>query len=222
MCLYLVKFHDSTTCELNCITINNIIIRKSHFHRVVNKSFKFNFVHRISFQLRRYGDLWHLSLCVKLLFTLWNFYNNILGMGTLVLDARLGLYNDPPSAEGVRLIQGVNEAFECIQILLFGFVEKNLLPYLDTPSFKKFCKAMDSTDEVLRMFIDKKMKEIEEMAKQDDLQENQSELGFLDHTLALLLTVITHNLNQDYPEIVRNMSLHKYHMLAYKYKIGHC
>lgn len=143
-------------------------------------------------------------------------------MGTLVLDARLGLYNDPPSAEGVRLIQGVSEAFECIQILLFGFVEKNLLPYLDTPSFKKFCKAMDSTDEVLRMFIDKKMKEIEEMAKQDDLQENQSELGFLDHTLALLLTVITHNLNQDYPEIVRNMSLHKYHMLAYKYKIGHC
>jgi len=94
------------------------------------------------------------------------------------------LYNDPPSAEAVRLIQGVHEAVECMQILIFGFVEKNLLPHLDTPSFKKFCKALDSINEVVRIFVDKKIKELEEMAKRDDLQENQSELGFLDHTLA--------------------------------------
>lgn len=84
----------------------------------------------------------------------------------------------------MRLIQGVHEAVECMQILIFGFVEKNLLPYLDTPSFKKFCKALDSNNEVVRIFVDKKIKELEEMAKRDDLQENQSELGFLDHTLA--------------------------------------
>ena len=120
-------------------------------------------------------------------------------MGTLVLDARIGLYDDPPSEEGVRLIQGVEDVVECMQILIFGFVEKNLLPYVDTPSFNKFCKAVDSNDEVLRIFINKKIKELEDMAKRDDLQENQSEFIRLSwSSLVLLLTAVTLNFNQDY------------------------
>ena len=97
-------------------------------------------------------------------------------MSTLVLDARIGLFNDPPNEEAVRLIHGVQDALDCMQNLVFGFVEKNLLPYVDTPSFKKFRKAVDGNDEILRMFINKKIKELEDMAKRDDLQENQSEL----------------------------------------------
>jgi len=86
------------------------------------------------------------------------------------------LFNDPPNEEAVRLIHGVQEALESMQILVFGFVEKNLFPYVDTPSFKKFCKAVDGNDEIIRMFINRKIKELEVMAKRDDLQENQSEL----------------------------------------------
>ena len=89
------------------------------------------------------------------------------------------MFNDPPNEEAVRFINGVQEALESMQILVFGFVEKNLLPYVDTPSFKKFCKAVDGNDEILRMFINKKIKELEDMTKRDDLQENQSELIWL-------------------------------------------
>lgn len=100
---------------------------------------------------------------------------NILGVGTLVLDTRIGMYNEPPSAEAVKLIQGVDDAVKNMQNLVFGFLEKNLLPYIDTPSFKKLSKALDSNDEILAMFVNKKIKELEEMVKRDDFQENQSE-----------------------------------------------
>ena len=90
----------------------------------------------------------------------------------MVLDTRIGLYNDPPNEEAMKLIQSVDDSFKCMQILVFGFVEKNLLPYMDTPSFKKFSKAFETAEEVVTMFINKK---IEEMAKRDDFQENQGE-----------------------------------------------
>ena len=93
----------------------------------------------------------------------------------MVLDTRIGLYNDPPNEEGMKLIQSVDDSFKCMQILLFGFVEKNLLPYMDTPSFKKFSKATETKDEVLAMFVNKKIEEFKEMAKRDDFQENQGE-----------------------------------------------
>lgn len=93
----------------------------------------------------------------------------------MVLDTRIGLYNDPPNEEAMKLIQSVDDSFKYIQILLFGFVEKNLLTYMDTPSFKKLSKAIETAHEVLKMFIGKKIKEFEEMAKTDDFQENQGE-----------------------------------------------
>lgn len=99
---------------------------------------------------------------------------NILGVGTLVLDARIGLYNDPPSEEAVKLIQGVDDAVKYMQTLVFGIVEKKLLPYVDTPSFNKFTKALNSNDEILRMFVDKKIEELQKTVKRNDFQENQS------------------------------------------------
>ena len=101
---------------------------------------------------------------------------NILGVGTLVFDTRIGLYNDPPNEEAVRFIQAVEDMFICLGVLLLGFVEKNLLPYMDTPSFKKLSKSLDIQTEIGMMFIDKKIKELEEMANRDDQsQENQGE-----------------------------------------------
>lgn len=113
-------------------------------------------------------------LGAKLLFTQSDIFN-ILGMGTMILDKRIGLYNDPPREEAVKLIQAVDDAFKYMQILIFGFVEKNLLPYMDTPSFKKLSKALETSDEIMMMFVNKKIKEFEEMARRDDFQENQGE-----------------------------------------------
>ena len=101
---------------------------------------------------------------------------NILGVGTLVFDDRVGLYDDPPSEEATRFIDAVNDVFAYSHILLFGFVENLLLPYVDTPSFKKLGKAMDTMAEIGEMFIKKKIKELEEMADRGDSQENQGEI----------------------------------------------
>ena len=105
---------------------------------------------------------------------------NILGVGTLVFDTRIGLYNDPPNEEAVKFIQAVDDMFHCLQILVLGFVEKSLLPYMDTPSFKKLSKSLDTQTKIGMMFINKKIKELEEMANIDDQsQENQGEVSFI-------------------------------------------
>ena len=93
----------------------------------------------------------------------------------MVLDARIGLYNDPPNEDAMKLIQSVDDSFKYLQILFFGFVEKNLLPYMDTPSYRKFSKAIETAEEVLAIFINKKIEEFEEIARRDDFEENQGE-----------------------------------------------
>ena len=40
-------------------------------------------------------------------------------------------------------------------------------PYIDTPTLKKFFKASDDIIEIGQSFVDKKMKEIKEMAEKD-------------------------------------------------------
>ncbi len=101
----------------------------------------------------------------------------ILGVGTLVFDTRIGLYDDPPSEVAIKFIHAVHDTFASLHILLFGFVEKSFLPYMDTPAFKKLSKSLDTQNEVAMMYINKKMKELEEMANSDDKsQENQGEV----------------------------------------------
>ena len=112
-------------------------------------------------------------------------------MGTLVFDTRIGLYNDPPNEEAVKFIQAVDDLFNCLQILILGFVEKSLLPYMDTPAFKRLSKSLDTQTEIGMMFINKKFKELEEMAHRDDKsQENQGEVSFSSSYMYSRLTVL--------------------------------
>ena len=86
-------------------------------------------------------------------------------MGTFVFDARVGLYDDPPSEEAMRFVEAVHDVFKYLHIFVFGIVEKSLFSYVDTPSVKKLSRAEDTIEEVTKGFIDKKFKELEEMAK---------------------------------------------------------
>ena len=107
-------------------------------------------------------------------------YFEYLGVGTLVFDTRIGLYDDPPNEEAVKFIQAVDDMFMCLHIFVLGFVEKNLLPYIDTPSFKKLSKSLEIQNEIGMKFINKKVKELEDMAHRDDRsQENQGKVHFL-------------------------------------------
>ncbi|XP_078342285.1 1,25-dihydroxyvitamin D(3) 24-hydroxylase, mitochondrial-like [Oculina patagonica] len=105
-------------------------------------------------------------------------------VGTLVFDSRIGLYDDPPSEEAMKFIQAVDDMFKCLGKLMLGFVEKNLLPYMDTPSFKKLSKSMDIQNEIGMMYINKKIKELEEMANRNDKSQENQVVPLLTYLLA--------------------------------------
>ena len=100
------------------------------------------------------------------------------GVGTFVFDTRVGLYDDPPNPEATRFIQCVHDFFENGHHLLLAPLEKKLLPYVDTPSFKRICKALDEMYEIGGMLVNRKIKELQEMAnKKDDSQETEGKIN---------------------------------------------
>lgn len=86
-------------------------------------------------------------------------------MGTLAFDARLGLYEDPPKEEAMRFIQGVHDFFSISHELFFSLSRRIAKRFdIDTPKLKKFFKTADVLIEIGESFVDKKMKELKEMA----------------------------------------------------------
>lgn len=96
-------------------------------------------------------------------------------VGTLVFNARIGLYTDPPNKEALRFIQAVHDLFESLHVFVFGIVEKNLFQYVNTPNFVILSKATDVLNEIGWYYIDKNMQDLEEMAQkgQGDSQESE-------------------------------------------------
>ena len=86
-------------------------------------------------------------------------------MGILAFDARLGLYEDPPKEEAMRFIQGVHDFFSLSHELFFSISVRMAKRFnIDTPKLKKFFKVADDLLEIGESFVDKKMRELKEMA----------------------------------------------------------
>jgi len=86
-------------------------------------------------------------------------------VGTVAFDARLGLYEDPPKEEAMRFIQGVRDFFSLSHELFFSLSRRIAKHFdIDTPKLKKFFKTGDILIEIGEGFIDKRMRELKEMA----------------------------------------------------------
>ena len=86
-------------------------------------------------------------------------------MGTVAFDARLGLYEDPPKEEAMRFIQAVHDFFSFSHDLFFSLSRRIAKRFdIDTPKLKKFFKTGDTMIEIGESFVDKKMRELKEMA----------------------------------------------------------
>lgn len=85
-------------------------------------------------------------------------------IGTVAFDSRLGLYEDPPSREALRFIEEVHNFFTFSHKLLFSVTSRFVRRYVDTPTLKKFWKTADAVHEIGQGFVDRKMKELKEMA----------------------------------------------------------
>ena len=88
----------------------------------------------------------------------------VIGIGTVAFDSRFGLYEDTPPQEALEFTRAVDDFFELSQQLLLNVLQRAASRYMDTPMFKKFFKVQDTILDIGQRFVDKKMKELKEMA----------------------------------------------------------
>jgi len=87
------------------------------------------------------------------------------GIGTVAFDARLGLYEQPPKDEALKFIEEVQTFWTLTQKLMFSVPSNMVRPYMDTPTLKKFHKCADTIINIGQGFVDKRMRELKEMAE---------------------------------------------------------
>ena len=87
------------------------------------------------------------------------------GIGTVAFDARIGLYKEPPSEEALQFIDAVQNFFTLSQKLSYSILSNMIRPYMDTPALKKFFKYADTMIDIGQVFVDRKMRELKQMAE---------------------------------------------------------
>ena len=96
-----------------------------------------------------------------------------------MFDARIGLFDDPPSEQGTRFIQAVHGFFDYGHYLMMDVVERTLYSFADTPKFRKVCQSLDVMYEISNKFVDDKIKELDKMAsRKDKSQETKGKCDF--------------------------------------------
>ena len=86
-------------------------------------------------------------------------------MGVVLFDLRVGHFDDPPNSEAAELGKVIKESFTLMG-KLNGGLEWFLLKYTDfkTPTFNKFCEALDFIFSISSKYVDKAMTELKEMS----------------------------------------------------------
>ena len=85
------------------------------------------------------------------------------GIITLAFDTRIGLYEDPPKDEALKMSELIREHLDLSQKLIFNIVSRFASQYIETPTLKKFYKCADASFDMGLALIDKKMRELKEM-----------------------------------------------------------
>ena len=80
-------------------------------------------------------------------------------VGSLMLDARLGFYEEPMSDVAVKFMQAVEHFLDSMCKLETRY-DRIVYKYVNTPAWNKFAGALDTFMEIGQEFIDKKLNEI--------------------------------------------------------------
>ena len=102
-----------------------------------------------------------------------------LAVGTMAFDVRIGLYDDPPNKDTVKMIQATFDVFEFAGKLTRGW-ESLLFTIVTTPSYRKFCEAHDTSFRISEKIVDNKVMELKKMAEEGgSFVEDQSGYNFI-------------------------------------------
>lgn len=106
------------------------------------------------------------------------------GIGTVAFDTRLGLYEDPAQPEALKFIEEVKNIMTLTHKLMVNpFTGFALQRGIDTPTFKKYMKCVDTVRKIGRDFVSKKISELKEMKEKNiDLSDDTQGLqNIYDH-----------------------------------------
>lgn len=91
----------------------------------------------------------------------------VLAVGTMVFDVRIGLYDDPPNKETVKMIEATKETFRLLGVLCRG-LENVLFPFVTTPTYRKYCEVQDIAIDIGQRIVDNKVSELKKMAEEGE------------------------------------------------------
>ncbi|KAL9965315.1 hypothetical protein ACROYT_G029100 [Oculina patagonica] len=95
-------------------------------------------------------------------------------VGTMAFDERVGLYDDPPNEEIVKMIKATFDGFKYMGKLNWGW-EALLYRFVNTPSYRKFCESQDTLFAISQKIVDKKILELNKMAEDgEEFVKNQA------------------------------------------------
>jgi len=95
-------------------------------------------------------------------------------VGTMAFDLRVGLYEDPPNQDIIKVIQATFDGFKYLGYLNRGW-ESQLYRFVTTPSYRKFCKTQDTLFSIGQKIVDKKVADLKKFTEDgDEFVENQA------------------------------------------------
>ncbi len=99
---------------------------------------------------------------------------NLTVLGMVTLDLRIGLYDDPPNKETVKMVKETEKFFMFMERL--GGIWEGLLLWLglSPPAYREFCQAEDIAIAIGQTIVNQKLRELNEMAYgEEEFVENQ-------------------------------------------------
>ena len=114
----------------------------------------------------------------------WNeLHSTLLAVGTMAFDVRVGLYDDPPNKDTVKMVQSTMDSFALMGKLSRGW-ESLFWRFFTTPTYRKFCEATDTSFAMSQKIVDNKVAELNKMAEEGAaFDDNQSECNFIKYTV---------------------------------------
>ena len=103
----------------------------------------------------------------------------------MAFDVRVGLYDDPPNKDTVKMVQSTMDSFALMGKLSRGW-ESLFWRLFTTPTYRKFCEATDTSFAMSQKIVDNKVAELNKMAEEGGaFDDNQSECNLMNSTVFL-------------------------------------
>ena len=106
-----------------------------------------------------------------------------------MFDRRVGLFDDPPKERALQFVGAVQKFLEELGISLFGFPFYKY--FNNSPSFLRFSRADEDLLNLGKLYIDEKIKSLEEELQQGGGEIDLENHGKLKDTRALLFFIRT-------------------------------